>query len=93
MIHDYQSRETGVTKQEILEIVREHIIEVLGDVNRTDVAPDISMTDLGANSVDRLEVITLCMGSLGLQIPLMSFAKVSTIGGLVDVLAEHASEE
>ena len=82
--------EMGLTKQEIFEIVREHIVEVLGDVDPADISPEKSMVELGANSVDRLEVTTLSMATLGLQIPLMSFAKVNDIGGLIDVLTEHA---
>ena len=82
-------QETWLTKEDVLAVVRTHVIEVLGDVAPEQVTPDKSLTELGANSVDRLEVTTLSMASLSLQIPLMSFANVQNIGGLVDVLHSH----
>ncbi len=36
-----------------------------------------------------MEVVTMSMEQLGLKIPLMSFAQVSNIEGLVDVLLEN----
>jgi polyketide biosynthesis acyl carrier protein len=40
--------------------------------------------------VDRMEIVTSTMEDLGIKIPLMSFAGVSNIEGLVDVLSSHA---
>lgn len=78
-----------MTKDDVFEVVRQQIAEVLGDVPIDQITADKSMVELGANSVDRLEVTTLSMAALGLQIPLMSFANVQNIGGLVDVLHQH----
>lgn len=78
-----------MTKDDVFDVVRQQIVEVLGDVPIDQITMGISMVELGANSVDRLEVTTLSMAALGLQIPLMSFANVQNIGGLVDVLHQH----
>lgn len=78
-----------ITKEEVFEVVKRNILEILPDVAPATVSLDRSLVDLGANSVDRMEVVTLSMEALDLKIPLMSFARVDNIEGLVAVLFEH----
>jgi polyketide biosynthesis acyl carrier protein len=79
----------AMTKTEVFEIVRTNILEVLPELQPGAIRMDQSLSDLGANSVDRMEVVTLSMQALKVKIPLMSFAGVSNIDGLVDVLCAH----
>lgn len=72
----------------VLAVVTANIQEVL-DIAPEAIDPTLSLADHGANSVDRMEIITLSMEALGIKLPFMSFANVSNIEGLVDVLAEH----
>jgi polyketide biosynthesis acyl carrier protein len=77
-----------MTKAEIFEVVKKNALEIL------DVAPDTvtigkSLTDLGANSVDRMEIVTMTMEDLGLKIPFMSFAGASNIEDLVEILRSN----
>ncbi|NJM17085.1 MAG: acyl carrier protein [Bacteroidales bacterium] len=64
-------------------------LEVLPDVKPEMVSIEKNLKELGANSIDRMEVVTMSMEELGLKIPLMSFAQVSNIEGLVNVLTEN----
>jgi polyketide biosynthesis acyl carrier protein len=73
----------------VFETVRRNILEVLPGLTPDMVSEQKSLTDLGANSVDRMEVVTMSMQDLGLSIPLLGFARVSNIAGLVDVFVEH----
>lgn len=75
-----------MNKSEIFEIVKKNIIEVLPDLDQNIISPEKSLSDLGANSVDRMEIIQMSMEDLSINIPLMSFAKASNIEGVVDVL-------
>jgi polyketide biosynthesis acyl carrier protein len=79
----------SLDKDAIFAAVRRNILEILPQVSPKAISPDKSLVDLGANSVDRMEVVTLTMEDLGVKIPLMSFAGVSDIGGLVSVLFEN----
>jgi polyketide biosynthesis acyl carrier protein len=79
----------GKTREQVFDIVKKNILEVLPHLSPADISMDRSMPDLGANSVDRMEVVTQSMEDLGLKIPLMSFAKVANIDGLVGVLFEN----
>lgn len=77
------------SKTEVFDVVKSIVLEILPDVAPERVSMDKRLADLGANSVDRMEVVTLSMEALGLKIPLLSFAKVGDIGSLVDVLHDH----
>lgn len=78
-----------MSKQHVFEVVKNIVMEVLPDVESDQITMERSLKDLGANSIDRMEVVTMSMEELGLKIPLMSFAHVSNIEGLVEVLAEN----
>lgn len=74
------------TQAEVFEVVKNNILDILPKVQPEMVSIEKSLNDLGANSVDRMEVVTLSMEDLGVKIPLLSFAGVTNIEGLVDVL-------
>jgi len=82
-------RERTMTKKHVYEVVKSVITEVLPDIEPELIALEKSLRDLGANSIDRMEVVTMSMQELGVKIPLISFAQVANIEGLVDVLTEN----
>lgn len=77
-----------MTKQKVFEIVKNSILEVLPDLDPGLISIEKQLKDLGANSIDRMEVVTISMEALGLKLPMMTFAQVGNIEGLVDVLVE-----
>ena len=78
-----------MSKEHVYEVVKNAVMEILPDLNPEIISIEKSLKELGANSIDRMEVVTMSMEELGLKIPLMSFANVSNIEGLVDVLVEN----
>ncbi|NOU16655.1 MAG: acyl carrier protein [Bacteroidales bacterium] len=78
-----------MSKEHVYGVVKNVIMEVLPDVKPEMITIEKALKDLGANSIDRMEVVTMSMEELGLKIPLMSFAQVSNIEGMVDVLVEN----
>ena len=78
-----------MTKEHVYEVVTKVIMEVIPDVEPELISIEKNLKDLGANSIDRMEVVTMSMEELALKIPLMSFAQVTNIEGLVDVLTEN----
>ena len=75
-----------LTQTQVFELVKNNILEILPNTQADLIVPEQSLVDLGANSVDRMEIVTLSMEDLGVKIPLMSFAKVFNIESLVEVL-------
>lgn len=72
-------------EQEVFAVVRSCILEVVPDVHASAIEPGASMRDLGANSVDRMEVVTMAMERLKLKIPVVEFTDVRNIGQLVQL--------
>lgn len=81
-----------MAKEKVYEVVRNVIMEVLPDLKPEMISVEKNLKELGANSIDRMEVVTLSMEALDLKLPLMSFAAVNNIEGLVNVLAEGYSK-
>jgi polyketide biosynthesis acyl carrier protein len=63
--------------------------EILPDAPPDAVVPERSMSELGATSIDRVEVATLAMEALGLTVPHQELARVSSIGELIEALHRH----
>lgn len=81
-----------MANEKVYEVVRNVIMEVIPDLTPEMISIEKSLKELGANSIDRVEVVTLSMEALQLKLPLMSFAAVNNIEGLVEVLAENYSQ-
>lgn len=82
-----------MSKEHVYGVVKNVIIEVLPDVKPEMITIEKALKDLGANSIDRMEVVTMSMEELGLKLPLMSFAQINNIEGLVNVLSENYVEK
>ncbi|GAA3755623.1 phosphopantetheine-binding protein [Salinactinospora qingdaonensis] len=78
-----------MTDDEIFETVRRHIGDVLPLVETDAIRIDQSMRELGANSIDRMDVVIGVQDELGIAIPSDHLAGVHDIRSLVDVLREH----
>jgi polyketide biosynthesis acyl carrier protein len=77
-------------KEEIFEVVKANTLKVLPDLLADDVTIDKNLTDLGANSVDRVEVVIYSLEELGLKVPTAELHGVRNLRALVDLLHRHA---
>jgi len=78
-----------MTKDDIFVIVKDNILEILPELSPDAIQLDVSMRDLGANSIDRADVVVKTMADVSLKMPLVKFASVSNIGGLVDTFFDE----
>ena len=77
-----------MNRDRVFEIVKKNILELLTELNPEDITSQASMRNLGANSIDRVDVIISSLEELSLKIPLTELAKLQNIGELVDFLYE-----
>jgi polyketide biosynthesis acyl carrier protein len=75
-----------LNKQDVFNIVVRHCYEVLPELEDHQFKPEERLVDLGANSIDRAEIVTLSLESLSLHMPRVELAGVGTIGELANVL-------
>jgi polyketide biosynthesis acyl carrier protein len=74
---------------DVFEVVKRTTLEVLPDLRPDAVTPDGNLTDLGANSIDRADIIAMSMEELAITVPVGEFRAVHDIRSLVAVLEKH----
>ena len=82
-----------VTREQVLETVKRHIIDTLDDIEETTIDPDKSMKDLGANSLDIVEIVSCSMRELKVKVPRSELSKLTNITELVDLLVNVINEK
>lgn len=80
-----------MTKEQVFTLVQAKICEILPDVTAEQVTAEVRMRELGANSIDRSEVVTESLADLGIRAPLVKFGGAETVGGLVELLHAYAN--
>ncbi|NJK32709.1 MAG: acyl carrier protein [Deltaproteobacteria bacterium] len=75
-----------MTREHVLEIVKRHLVDTIEELEGVDIEPSQSMKDLGANSLDIVEVVSLSMRELKVKIPRAELSGVGSIGELVELL-------
>jgi acyl transferase domain-containing protein/thioesterase domain-containing protein len=79
-------RDASAAQQRVFDVVKEHVLRVLPDLRAEAITLDARLKDLGANSLDRIEVATCAMEELDINVPRTRLAGVDSLGGLVDAL-------
>jgi acyl carrier protein len=74
------------TKDEILNLVKKHLMDNLEDLNEKDFDPTKSMKAMGANSLDIVEVVSCTMRDLKVKVPRSELSKLTNVQELVDML-------
>lgn len=69
-------------------VVHEVILSVLPSLTPEDIDESVHLKDLGADSVDRVEIITAVLDRLAPQETLSTFSDVPNIGALIQLLVE-----
>lgn len=77
-----------MNKDNILELIANHVREVIPELGEHEFKPDDRLADLGANSIDRAEIVAMTMEALNLKIPPVELAKAKNVGQLVEVIYE-----
>ena len=81
----------STTREEVFSVVKENVVGILDELDEALIVETAALKDLGANSLDRAEIVTGSMEDLGLSFPMRELAGVSNIGELVSFLYSKAS--
>lgn len=76
-----------MTQQEILALIARHAGEVIPRLEQHAFQSTDSLRALGANSIDRSEIVMMTLEVLELDIPLAETIKAENIGELAALLA------
>lgn len=75
-----------MNKKDIFQLIVCHSCEVIPELEDHEFKPGDRLAELGANSVDRAEIIMMTMEALSLRIPRVELFGAKNIGELVNVL-------
>jgi acyl carrier protein len=78
-------------REAIAVVVRKHLLEVVPDLQESNIDMARSMKDLGANSLDIVEVVSCSMRELKVKVPRSELSKLTNMDGLVDLLHSVSS--
>jgi len=82
-----------MTKEEIIEVIKTNIVDNLDDLEITDIDPQKTMKDYGANSLDIIEVVSSSMRELQIKIPRSELADIKNIDELANKFHTHAGSK
>ena len=75
-----------MTREQILSTVQKYLVDAVDDLDPTQIDTAQSMKDLGANSLDIVEVVSCSMRELKVKVPRAELSKLHNVDGLVDLL-------
>ena len=82
-----------ITREEVLEIVKGHLVDTIEELEGVEIDPSRSMKDLGANSLDIVEVVSCSMRDLKIKVPRSELNTLENMNQLVDLLFRVAGEK
>jgi len=80
-------------RDDVLAVVKRHLVDTVEGIDSAQVDPAKSMKDLGANSLDIVEVVSCSMRELKVKIPRAELNKLTNIDELVDLLHKTLQEK
>jgi polyketide biosynthesis acyl carrier protein len=83
----------AATRDEVLEVVKGHLVDTIEELEGVEIDPARSMKDLGANSLDMVEVVSCSMRQLKVKVPRSELNRLANINELVDLLLKSAQEK
>ena len=81
------------SREKVLEIVKENLVDTIEELEGVEIDPARSMKDLGANSLDIVEVVSCSMRELKVKVPRAELNSLENIDQLVDLLHVVGSEK
>jgi polyketide biosynthesis acyl carrier protein len=72
-------------KDKVVNLIKSNLEEIIPELEGHEISADETLVSLGANSLDRGELITLTLERLGLDVPRIEFARAQTINELADL--------
>ena len=82
----------NVNREHVLQVVKKHVLATVDGLPESSFDPSKSMKDLGANSLDMVEVVSCAMRELKVKVPRSELNKLTNVDGLVDLLHSVATK-
>ena len=81
-----------MTREQIFAVVRSNILNILDDVQADAISEDVSLSDLGADSLQIVEVVSRSMKELRLKVRRTELSRATNLSDLLDLFEDAAAE-
>ncbi len=81
--------EETMNEEAVLSVVKRNLALVMPDLDPEEISLDQRLADLGCNSIDRADIVTMAMEEIRVTIPVPEFRRVSNIRTLVELLRSY----
>jgi polyketide biosynthesis acyl carrier protein len=82
-----------ITRDTILATIQKHLLRIVDDLDESRIDFNQSMRELGATSLDVVEVVADTMRELRIKLDLSEFGEIKNINGLADFLYQSAQTQ
>ncbi len=82
-----------ITREKVTEVVKRHLVDTIEELEGQEIDTSRSMKDLGANSLDIVEVVSCSMRELRVKVPRSELNKLENMDALIDLLLKVAEEK
>lgn len=76
-------------QNQIFDVIKQVIIDVIPELTNHPITMNDSLKELGADSVNRAEIIIRSMATLQLKIPLIEFGQAKNIATITSIFAKN----
>lgn len=91
-MNNVMSQGDSMNREQIVEVVKKHIINAVNDINESEIDLQKSMADYGASSLDIVSVVSGSMRELKIKVPRTELKNIKSINGLIDLFVTSSSE-
>ena len=83
-----------MNKDEIFLTLKKNIMQQLeGEVEESEVVMNKSLAELGANSLDIIEIVSRTMREIKVKVPREELAKLKNLKELAEIMAKYKNEQ
>ncbi len=82
-----------ITREKVTELVKRHLVDTIEELEGQEIDTSRSMVDLGANSLDIVEVVSCSMRELKVKVPRSELSTLKNMDALIDLLLKVAHEK
>ena len=66
--------------------IKRNVLTIVPDVDPGAIVPERTLAELGCNSIDRADIVSMTMADLAVTVPVHEFRQGQPIGSLVETL-------
>jgi thioesterase domain-containing protein/acyl carrier protein len=91
-VDDLVAVERPDLRERVLTVLKQAVLDVLPELPPEALTLETSLRDLGANSIDRVEVANAAMEALSIDVPRTALGNLNNLQALADVLCEQLAK-